>query len=107
MVRSWIIALSFFPFLTFIVSISEGESEKNAVSDPEINPEKKSKTNNTAITKIVLVEKPKKNGLEIITILLIKESNSMYSKIIFYVKKYFAKLQRKVILPKLDKQEVS
>lgn len=96
--RSCNIALSFFPFLTFIESRSEGESEKKAVSDPEINPDKNNKTitNNSATT--VSVVNPKNNCPKIILKKVIRDSDSTISKIISYFNiDYPAKLLRKAM----------
>ena len=97
--RSCNIALSFFPFLTFIESRLEGESEKKAVSDPEIKPDKNNKTITTNSATIVSIVNPKKNCPEIISNKFIKRSVSMSSKLIYYVNKdYPAKLLRKAML---------
>ena len=97
--RSCNIALSFFPFLAFIESRSEGESEKNAVSDPEINPDKNNNTitnNSATITSMV---NPNKICPEIIFNKFVKKSTSMSSKMISYVNiDYPAKLLRKAML---------
>ncbi len=92
-----IIALSFLLFLIFILSISDGEREKNAVSDPEIKPENNSNIKIIDNANTIPPVNPRKNCPETIFKQLTKESISIYSKIIFYVKKTLAKLQRKII----------
>lgn len=84
-VRRSIIDLSFFPPLTFNDSISEGESEKNAVSDPEISPEKNNKIININNETKVSTVKPKKNCSLIILDSIKKESESMSSKMTNYI----------------------
>ncbi len=59
--RSRRMALSFLLFFAFNRSISDGESEKKAVSDPDINPEKKSNTKIANKAMNVSAENPKKN----------------------------------------------
>lgn len=84
LVRSLSISLSFLPDLTLSDSRSEGESEKNAVSDPEIRPEKNNSITNTIKAMIVSVLNPKKNCSEMFN-KVIKESASVSSKIIYSV----------------------
>jgi hypothetical protein len=59
LVSSFNIALSFFPFLTFIESRSEGVREKKAVSEPETKPEKNKRIIITNSAMTMPGEKPK------------------------------------------------
>lgn len=78
-------ASSFFPFLSFNDSISEGDKEKNAVSEPETIPENITRITN--ITRPITVSgvKPIKNCSDTVFTPAKRGSGSASSKICNYV----------------------
>ena len=77
------ISSSFLPPLTFNDSISDGESEKKAVSDPDISPEKNKRIMRIINAIILSGVVPKKNCSERIFKTVKKESVFMSSKMNF------------------------
>ncbi len=89
------IVLSLFPFLDFIESISGGDNEKKAVSEPDTKPEKNNKTIIMSSATTVSVENPRKNCPKMIFNQERKASVLTTSKMNYYLKTLPGKITKK------------